>query len=323
MKSARQTEWFLSPDESAARPKPETGPVPAPAAPAAADPAWPKPFDFEPAVVESAQQVRPPAPDMDVLDDASLAFPNAHRRWLVRTAAIVGAASAVGLLVMIDMFVRTPAMATGVREPAPAPAPTPAPSPQPVAAIPAPAPSEPVAAAAPAESAAAEPEEAQPESAQAEAAAEDEAAAAPSEPEEPQQRRLPTLAPRTPAELKGKMAAHMRVGNQQLKDGLFRWARWNYHEAVTLAPKDPDAHFGLALAATELWQDRQARAEVDRALSLDPRHPLAHVLAGHLAQLHGDRARARQHYEQYLAIEPDGPFAPQVKAILSDPSATF
>ena len=110
----------------------------------------------------------------------------------------------------------------------------------------------------------------------------------------------------------------MRVAGSQLSDGLFQWARWNYRQAVKRAPNDPDAHFGLAVAATELGRDQQARAEVARALALDPRHPLAHVLGGYLAQLRGEAATAREHYEQYLEIEPQGPFAPQVRAILAD-----
>jgi hypothetical protein len=273
MKSARfHEDWFHSPESDHE---------------VAKEPGWPKPFDSEPAVVESLENAVAAGCDAPASDqDEAHPVPNAHRRWLVRSGALVGAASAVGLLVLIEMFLRTPAMAT--------------PPPPPRAVLPAPMTE--------ALSAATLVEATQPTLADAAQVLEPEAAV---------ERSLPELAPKAPASGHARSADHMRVANLQLKGGFFKWAQWNYREAVRLAPADPEAHFGLALAATELRRDRLARAEVAKVLAMDPRHPLARILAGHLEQLGGNSAAARDHYERYLQLEPEGLFAPQVHAILA------
>jgi Flp pilus assembly protein TadD len=117
----------------------------------------------------------------------------------------------------------------------------------------------------------------------------------------------------------GPGAAHLRLAGRLIREGLFREALHSFREACRLAPDEPEAHFGVALASTELGLERQARLAVARALELDPNHPLANLLAAHLFQSNGDPTGAREYYEQYLRLEPQGPFASKVREILAAP----
>ena len=106
-------------------------------------------------------------------------------------------------------------------------------------------------------------------------------------------------------------------GDSAYRAGKFDLARRRYLLAAWKDRKSVDAHFGLALARFELFDDAGARRALHRSLRLNPGHALSHLLLGFVEQTEGQDALARHHYEQYLAHEPDGEFAGEVRAILA------
>src|ERR1035441_8982010 len=87
---------------------------------------------------------------------------------------------------------------------------------------------------------------------------------------------------RTPEQKKARFLA---TGNQLLKKKDYQRAALQFKNAVHLAPKDADAHYGLAQAYLALGGFQQAATELYKATELDPKNAkaqlsLAELLAG-------------------------------------------
>ncbi len=124
------------------------------------------------------------------------------------------------------------------------------------------------------------------------------------------------LAP--PAAGQGVEQAWMRRGAAYMAASRFADALGAYVVAARLAPKNPEAWFGVGLACIELKRDGSAQIAVDRALRAQPDHAMATLLKGNIAQLRGDRESARTQYARYLELDSDGAWASEVRVVLKE-----
>jgi Flp pilus assembly protein TadD len=75
---------------------------------------------------------------------------------------------------------------------------------------------------------------------------------------------------RTPPKPAGPARAQalIEAGNARFRDGDYAGAARRYGAAVTAAPDDAAAHYGLGMALSKLGRDEDARAEYARARDL-------------------------------------------------------
>ncbi|MBN2575372.1 MAG: DUF4388 domain-containing protein [Deltaproteobacteria bacterium] len=83
-------------------------------------------------------------------------------------------------------------------------------------------------------------------------------------------------------------------------------------------PKDVDVMVILARVEIDRGRLAEARALAKRALAADPQRFEAYVYLGTVEQAAGRVEEARAAYEKYLKLAPDGPFARELRAILTN-----
>ena len=100
-------------------------------------------------------------------------------------------------------------------------------------------------------------------------------------------------------------AAYIDLGNLYL-GGLKRpdQAAQSFGTAVTLAPKEANAHFGLGASYALLKRTKEAFTELDKTVRLAPNNPVAYLALGNLHKEQKSYDKALAAYTSALKIEP-------------------
>lgn len=88
-----------------------------------------------------------------------------------------------------------------------------------------------------------------------------------------------------------------------------------YQQVAQLAPGAAIAHYNCGNALQRLGRWDEAAAALKRALALQPAYPDAHSVLGIVRKAQGDFAGALRHFEQAIAIKPDAADAHYNKAL--------
>jgi Flp pilus assembly protein TadD len=88
--------------------------------------------------------------------------------------------------------------------------------------------------------------------------------------------------------------------------------------ALQAAPKDAEVMVVLARVEIDRGHLVEARSLAKKALATDPQRLEAYVYLGTAEQEAGKVEEARAAYKKYLELAPDGPFARELRAILSN-----
>ena len=103
----------------------------------------------------------------------------------------------------------------------------------------------------------------------------------------------------------GKLAKHVKRGDEYVKEEKFKEAVIEYKNAVKAVPKDSAAHWKLAKASIEAKDIRTAFAELQKTVELDPSNFDAAIRLGLLFETHGRIDDACRWLEQAVSLRPD------------------
>lgn len=105
----------------------------------------------------------------------------------------------------------------------------------------------------------------------------------------------------------GKLAKHVKRGDEYVKEEKFKEAVIEYRNAVKAVPKDPAAHWKLAKASLEAKDIRTAFAELQKAVELDPANFEALGKLGEIYVMAGKKDEATQIADNLVKSRPNDP----------------
>ena len=105
----------------------------------------------------------------------------------------------------------------------------------------------------------------------------------------------------------GKLAKHVKRGDEYVKEEKFKEAVIEYKNAVKAVPKDPAAHWKLAKASIEAKDIRTAFAELQKTVELDPNNFEALGKLGEIYVMAGKKDEATQIADNLVKSRPNDP----------------
>jgi tetratricopeptide (TPR) repeat protein len=120
---------------------------------------------------------------------------------------------------------------------------------------------------------------------------------------------------RTPQQ---KYARFMEIGKKLMVKKDYARAALEFKNAIQAMPKDPEAHYQLALAYLDRKDYRSGIAELRKATELDPKHKAAQLALADLMTTSSDKEileEAEQRLQQVLASSPSDPDALNTLAV--------
>lgn len=105
----------------------------------------------------------------------------------------------------------------------------------------------------------------------------------------------------------GKLAKHVKRGDEYVKEEKFKEAVIEYKNAVKAVPKDPAAHWKLAKASLEAKDIRAAFAELQKTVELDPNNFEALGKLGEIYVMAGKKDEAAQIADNLVKNRPNDP----------------
>ncbi|MBN2361275.1 MAG: response regulator [Deltaproteobacteria bacterium] len=109
----------------------------------------------------------------------------------------------------------------------------------------------------------------------------------------------------------------VKRGQSLAERGQLKAAAASYRKALAINSKSPEAHTALANAYYEMDQLVAAERSLKQALKLNEKYAPAYVLLGTVYQSLDRVPEAIKAYDSYLALAPGGPFARDVRDIVS------
>jgi tetratricopeptide (TPR) repeat protein len=105
----------------------------------------------------------------------------------------------------------------------------------------------------------------------------------------------------------GKLAKHLKRGDEYVKEEKYKEAAIEYKNAVKAVPKDPAAHWKLAKASIEAKDIRTAFAELQATVELDPNNFEALGRLGEIYVMAGKTDEAAQIADNLVRSRPNDP----------------
>jgi predicted O-linked N-acetylglucosamine transferase (SPINDLY family) len=100
-------------------------------------------------------------------------------------------------------------------------------------------------------------------------------------------------------------AVHRSRGNAFLDQANWEQAAGCYRQAISIDPRDLNAHINLGFALSQQRRGEEAQGVLERALELDPQSVDAHYMLGVIEQEAGQHAAAVARFGKALALKPD------------------
>ncbi|MFH1809128.1 MAG: DUF4388 domain-containing protein [Pseudomonadota bacterium] len=110
---------------------------------------------------------------------------------------------------------------------------------------------------------------------------------------------------------------YIKKGRALADRGKLRPAVAAYRKALEINSRSPEAYTALANAYYELDELSNAERNLKKAVTINDRYAPAYVLLGTVYQSLGRNAEAIQAYDRYLTLAPSGPFAKDVREVVS------
>lgn len=111
--------------------------------------------------------------------------------------------------------------------------------------------------------------------------------------------------------------AYVALGEVQNERKDYAGAEKTLLKAVALNAESPEAQEELARTYWALGRWQEAEPHAAKAIALAPNSPPAHLIMGNIDLRKRDGQGALQQFEEYLKLDPQGPFAPNVRDVVT------